>query len=90
MIREVLKDQKQQLKVSDLHFLMALAEINRVPHWCFNLAVETINSIPLVRFFEQLLNLENTPYVFQRDQKRFFLSAFREVLRRRVTGKIKR
>ncbi|CAG5105176.1 Oidioi.mRNA.OKI2018_I69.chr1.g1902.t1.cds [Oikopleura dioica] len=47
---------------------MALAEINRKPHWCFNLAVETINSIPL------------------REQKRFFLSAFREVLRRRVTA----
>jgi hypothetical protein len=56
MKREVLKDQKQQLKVSDLHFLMALAEMNRTPHWCFNLAVETINSIPLVRVLEILPN----------------------------------
>jgi len=37
----------KHLKVSDLHFLMALAEINRDRHQCVSMAFDSLNSIPL-------------------------------------------
>jgi len=44
---EALGEKSVHLKVSDLHFLMALTEVNRKAHFCLNIAIDTINSIPL-------------------------------------------
>ena len=37
----------KHLKVSDLHFLMALAESNRTRHPCINVAFDALNTIPV-------------------------------------------
>ena len=47
MESEALGEKSVHLKVSDLHFLMALTEVNRKAHFCLNIAIDTINSIPL-------------------------------------------
>ena len=45
--RPALGEKQAHLKISDLHFLMALTELNRRSHYYLNLAIDTINSIPI-------------------------------------------